>query len=170
MPEEAILAKWEIPLRVTVVFKDWKNLSRIVLFLVPGVLFSGCGAVGDGDRTRSGFFLSRKIEFAPRYNIERAIITVFQGDGFEILPGSGTSGTFRFVREGDALGRERFGEWFGPGVFLRVKVAVTEVEFGTHRVSSALEIRREDQFVTTQEGSRRVKVLLGRVKKLAGLL
>ena len=151
-------------------FKYWKNLSRIALFLAFGVLFSGCGAVVDGDQTRSGFLLSRKIEFAPRYNIERAIITVFQGDGFEMLPGSGTGGAFRFVREGDALGRERFGEWFGPGVFLRVKVAVTEVEFGTHRVSSALEIRREDQFVTTQEGSRRVKVLLGRVKKLAGLL
>ena len=151
-------------------FKNWKNLSRIALFLAVGVLLSGCGAVGDGDQTRSGFLLSRKIEFAPRYNIECAIITVFQGDGFEILPGSGTSGTFHFVREGDALGRERFGEWFGPGVLLRVKVAVTEVEFGTPRVSSALEIRREDQFVTTQEGSRRVKVLLGRVKKLAGLL
>ena len=151
------------------VFCERKRLLGVVISAF-GVLFSGCGVVEDSARIRSGVVLSRTIEFASRYNIERAIITVFQGDGFEMQPGSGTGGTLRFVREGNALGEERFGEWFSRGVFLRVEVNIAEVEFGTHRVSSALEIGREDQFVTTRKGSRRVKLLLGRVERLAGVL
>ncbi len=169
-PEQAILAKWKIPLRVASVVNDWKKLSRSALFLASVVLLPGCGAGGNGDSARPGLLQSPKIEFAPRYSIERAIITVFQGDGFELVAGSGARGIFHFVREGDALGRERFGDWFGPGVFLRIEVILTEVEFGTHRVSSALEVRRGGSFVSSQEGSRRVKVLLRRVRKLAGLL
>ena len=97
-------------------------------------------------------------------------MTVFQADGFQPLPGSGVEGRFVFLRRGDAIGRERFGEWVVPGVSLRAEVAVTEVEFGIHRVRCALKAGRGENFVPTSQGDRRVKILLQRVKKLAGVL
>ena len=114
--------------------------------------------------------LSRKIEFAPRYNIEKAIMTVFQADGFELLPGSGRRGRFLFFREGDPVGQERFGEWFGPGVTLRAEVSLVEVEFGTHRVYCVLQVSNGGAFVPSPGGERRGRILLQRVKKLAGVL
>ena len=136
--------------------------------LATVVLPMGCGSALDPASGGSG--LARKIEFAPRYNIERAMITVFRGDGFELLPETGRKGTFRFVREGDALGQKRFGDWFESGVFLRAEVTLSEVEFGTHRISCVLAVGRGAEFVSTEEGARRTRVLLQRVKKLAGLL
>ena len=84
--------------------------------------------------------------------------------------GSGEEGRFVFLRGGDAIGQERFGEWFGPGVSLRAEVALIEVEFGTHRVHCVLKVSEGGEFVMTSEGDRRGKVLLQRVKKLAGVL
>ncbi len=140
------------------------------LFLALPLFLAACGATGGGIGPRSGSGLSRKIEFAPRYNIEKAIMTVFQADDFQPLPGSGEGGRFVFLRRGDAIGQERFGEWFGPGVSLRAEVAVTEVEFGIHRVHCALKAGRGENFVATSQGDRRVKFLLQRVKQLAGVI
>ncbi|MCH2063605.1 MAG: hypothetical protein MK194_07760 [Roseibacillus sp.] len=147
---------------------------RRLLFscLVPAFLLflAACGSTGGAIGSAPGSGLSRKIEFAPRYNIEKAIMTVFQADGFQPLPGSGEGGRFAFLRRGDAIGQERFGEWFGPGVSLRAEVALNEVEFGTHRVHCVLKVSEGGAFVMTSEGDRRGKVLLQRVKKLAGVL
>ena len=140
------------------------------LFLVLPLFLAACGATGGGIGPRSGSGLSRKIEFAPRYNIEKAIMTVFQADDFQPLPGSGEGGRFVFLRRGDAIGQERFGEWFGPGVSLRAEVALIEVEFGTHRVHCVLKVSEGGAFIMTSQGDRRGKVLLQRVKKLAGVL
>jgi len=85
-------------------------------------------------------------------------------------PGSGMGGTFRFIREGDSLGQERFGDWFGSGVFLRAEVTLIEVEFGTHRVSCLLEAGNGENFEITQDGGGRARVLLRRIRKLAGVL
>jgi len=136
----------------------------LVLFL------AACGPTGGGGGSVSGSVLSRKIEFAPRYNIEKAVMFVFQGDGFQPLPGSGVGGKFAFLRKGGGVGQERFGEWFGPGVFLRAEVDVTEVEFGTHRVRCTLLADRGDGFIPTSQGDRRGKVLLKRVKQLTDVL
>mgnify|MGYP004348189165 CR=1 FL=1 len=135
-----------------------------LLFLVA------CGSTGGGIGQRSGNGFSRKIEFAPRYNIEKAIRTVFQADGFQLLAGSGEGGRFEFLRRGDTGGQKLFGEWFGPGVSLRAEVVVTEIEFGTHRVHCVLKVSEGGVFVMTSKGDRRGKILLQRVKKLAGVL
>jgi hypothetical protein len=139
--------------------------SGLLLFL----FVVGCGSTGGGGAELGGG-LSRKIEFAPRYNIEKAIMTVFQADGFELLPGSGRRGRFLFLREGDPVGQERFGEWFGPGVTLRAEVSLVEVEFGTHRVYCVLQVSNGGAFVLSPGGERRGRILLQRVKKLADVL
>lgn len=136
----------------------------LILFL------AACGPTGGGGGSVSGSGFSRKIEFVPRYNIEKAVMIVFQADGFQPLPGSGVGGRFAFLRKGDGVGQERFGEWFGPGVSLRAEVDVTEVEFGTHRVRCTLLANRGDGFVPTSQGDRRGKVLLKRVKQLTEVL
>ena len=149
-----------------------KGLLSRVLCLGSGLLLfllvAGCGSTGGGVEPGGG--LSRKIEFASRYNIEQAIRTVFQADGFELLPGSGQRGRFMFLREGDTVGQERFGEWFGPGVTLRAEVSLVEVEFGTHRVYCVLQVSSGGAFVISTGGERRGRILLQRVKKLAGVL
>ncbi len=147
-------------------------LSRVLCFgsgLALVLFVAGCGSTGGGAGD-SGGGLSRKIEFAPRYNIEKAIMTVFQSDGFELLPGSGQRGRFLFLREGDTVGQERFGEWFGPGVTLRAEVSLVEVEFGTHRVYCVLQVSNGGAFVVSPGGERRGRILLQRVKKLADVL
>ena len=168
LPGQPILAKLQILPRVTIVFNDCIKITRTTFLFASVVLMWVCSSTGD--RARPDAVLSRKIECAPRYNVERAIITVFRGDGFEMEPGSGMRGTFRFIREGDSLGQERFGDWFGSGVFLRAEVTLIEVEFGTHRVSCLLEAGNGENFEITQDGGGRARVLLRRIRKLAGVL
>ncbi|MBL49511.1 MAG: hypothetical protein CMP28_11245 [Roseibacillus sp.] len=136
-------------------------------FLLGAVLLAGCGPGGGGGAQPR---LSQKVEFLPRYNIEKAVVTVFQMDGFQLIAGRKAGGAFQFVRRGDVVSQERFGDWFDGGVQVRADVTVTEVEFGTHQVSCILLSSRAGDFVPTEKGDRRVKALLKRVEKLAGVL
>ena len=139
----------------------------VSLSLLAATLLSACGPGGLRGGGQAG--LSQKIEFAPRYNIEKAVVTVFQMDGFQLLPGRVAGGPLQFARRGDARSRERFGEWFGQGVQALAVVTITEVEFGTHEVKCTLLSSAGGDFVPTDQGDGQVKALLKRVKALAGV-
>lgn len=128
------------------------------------LLLVGCGSTaGSG-----GAAISTNINMAPRYNVEKAVVTVFFAEGFQIV-GSG-NGQFGFAREGDATTQKNFGDWFGPGVTVRADVIVKELEFGKHQVNCAPFLQQGTSFTPTSQGAARFKTLMKRVKKLAGVL
>ncbi|MBJ07099.1 MAG: hypothetical protein CMO40_08310 [Verrucomicrobiaceae bacterium] len=140
-----------------------------LLSALAGVaLLPGCASREPGSGEQVLF--SKKIEFIPRYNIEQAVVTVFQMDGFQLMQGRRAGEPFQFLREGDLVSQQRFGDWFGVGVHVRAVVTVAEVEFGTHQVSCVLLSLEGEKFVPTGQGDGRVKALLKRVKKLSDVL
>lgn len=135
--------------------------SLLALAFLPGC---GPSAAGGGS---SKAVASTKVEFESTYTIGQAILTVFQIEGFQ--PSGRTPDRLRFLKVGDAETQEAFGDWFAPGVVVEAEVIIIDVEFGTHRVECRATARRGGVGVPVKEHGR-FKILMKRVKKLAGVL
>ncbi|MEO1836113.1 MAG: hypothetical protein ABGZ49_11535 [Akkermansiaceae bacterium] len=130
------------------------------------VIGCGTGGAGANGKPSEAALTSTKIEFTARYNIEQAILTVFQLDGFQ--ESGRAPGRLRFMKVGDRESQALYGEWFVPGEVVEVEVMIREVEFGTHLVECKVTVQKGGIALPDRKG--RFRTLMKRVKKLAGVL
>lgn len=130
----------------------------------------GCGAGGAGGlgKPSEDALASTKIEFAARYNIEQATLTVFQLDGFQ--ESGRAPGRLSFIKVGDGESQALYGVWFVPGAVVEVEVMIREAEFGTHLVACKATVQKGGTALPVPDRKGRFRTLMKRVKKLARVL
>jgi hypothetical protein len=134
---------------------------------LPSMLLTGC-ETGTGVGPPGKSPVSTKIEFASRYHIEKAIMTVFLAEGFQ--PIGQLPGRTLFERAGGSTMQANYGDWFGEGTLVRAEVVLTEVEFGTHLVTCDVSMQEGGAWIPVSNGRARFSTLVKRVKKLAVVL
>ncbi len=146
---------------------------RVVLLIsmgVPLAFLAGCGTATTGAGAAEGTSVSTRIEFDSRYDIDRAVVTVFQSEGFQLA--SRRADGFTFQQVGTPATQAVYGDWFAAGVLVRTEVIITNPEFGTHLVRCEVFLleRGAGEWIPAREGNAQFKGLLKKVKKLAGVL
>lgn len=109
-----------------------------------------------------------KVEFAPRFNVEKALLAVFGGSGFQYTGESG--GALIFQGSGGPAAQGRFGDWFGAGLEGKVVLVMTNPDYRTHVLSGRLYKSTTGPggpWIPAPEGESGLKRLLKDVKDLA---